>query len=674
MSIRGRLRDAWKALAGSEVPEAIGLSILPHQTESGKWQPTDFKKQVQAYHDWVYACVRMIAYTAAAVPLRLYRRQKGNDEEITEHRFLDMMREVNPWTNAFELKIGILQYLEMTGNTYLLINPDRLALPTELWVLQSQFMKIVPDAQTFIRSYIMEQHGQKVRYDPEQIVHLKYPNPNDLWYGMSPIMAAAYSVDADEYIEKYRMGLFKRDAVPSAAIEVEKPLKKDERTRLESAFKAKYGGYEKSGGLVVLSGGAKFTPLSLSPKELDFLNSQNANMDKICGIFGVPSLLLSKTEHVNRSNMEAAYLTFLRDTIKPKLTMIAEKFNEKLIPRYGDKDLYCEFDNPVPEDVKQEMAERESRLNTWMTTVNEERDRIGLDPVEWGDKPLVPFNIAPLGEGLGALPPEQPKIVSVSGQKRVLSGMNTKSIFKHLTIQEKDARWRRFLAIITPQERYFARELVKYFRRQMGVVLANLDRMKAYQTKDPTDYIMFALDTENGILQDIAKPFWEAAMEAGALDKIGTLGLEIDWDMLNPRTQAYLERKIMSIKNVNAATREKIRQILLRDLQEGLGAPEMARHIREQYESMAKYRALRIARTEIVGAANEGAFDVLQDAGIDKKAWLTAMDERVRDNHRDEELYTGWIPLGELFPITRCMKPGDGPAEEVINCRCTLLP
>jgi len=673
MSILGRFTNAFKAAVEGFRGQHT-LLIRPHEEERGKWQPHDFKKQVEAYHDWVYAVVKYIAYTCASVPLRLYQRGKGGDEEVPRgsHRFYDLFREVNPWMNEFELKVHTFQYLDSTGNTYWQILPDRLGMPVEIWVLMSQYMKIVPDAQKFIKSYVLEYGSQKIRYDPEQIIHFSYPNPLDPWYGASPLRAAAYAIDADEYMKKYRLGLFKRDAIPSTALELEGKLGDKERKRLETQFNQKYGGFEKSGGLVVLSGGAKFKPLSLSPKELDFLTSLNANLDEICGIFGVPSLLLSKTEGVNRSNMEAAYYSFLRDTIRPKLTMVAEKLNEKLLPRYADKTLYCKFDDPVPEDAKQMLAQREMLLRNWVITPNEERERLGLEPVEWGDKPLVPFNIMPLGEG-GGVPAEQPKSSSDSIIKPI-STKRTFSDFAFPTKEERRNRWRQTLARIQPQERQMARELEKYFARQRDIILINLSKLKGYQIKEPVDFIMFALDSENELLTMLADPFWRDAAMSGALAKIGGLGLDIEWNMHNPRALAWLERKTMKIKLVNVETKERIRQILTEGFQEGLGAPEIADNIKEDFKKFASYRAERIARTEIVGASNYGGHDVLEEANIEKHAWMTAQDGDVRDSHLTCEA-EGWIPLHDIFS-NGLRYPGDemGAASEVINCRCAELP
>ena len=81
-----------------------------------------------------------------------------------------------------------------------------------------------------------------------------------------------------------------------------------------------------------------------------------------------------------------------------------------------------------------------------------------------------------------------------------------------------------------------------------------------------------------------------------------------------------------------------------------------------------------IARTEIHAAANEGQIEVMKDAGVKYKTWITARDEKVRGSH---QIDGQTVKVGEDFVTrsgTRLQYPGDrrngAPPEETINCRC----
>jgi SPP1 gp7 family putative phage head morphogenesis protein len=116
-------------------------------------------------------------------------------------------------------------------------------------------------------------------------------------------------------------------------------------------------------------------------------------------------------------------------------------------------------------------------------------------------------------------------------------------------------------------------------------------------------------------------------------------------------------------------------------LLDGIGLGEdidqLARRVREVLAS-TRVRAQTIARTEVVGAYNAGAFAQVQLLGEEApvgKEWLATNDSRTRDTHRR----ANGQQVGLLDPFEvgdgRLKFPGDpdGPAEEVINCRCTVL-
>jgi hypothetical protein len=93
-------------------------------------------------------------------------------------------------------------------------------------------------------------------------------------------------------------------------------------------------------------------------------------------------------------------------------------------------------------------------------------------------------------------------------------------------------------------------------------------------------------------------------------------------------------------------------------------------------------RARTVARTETIGAVNAGLFRAAQlDAQARGdvapfKLWLATDDTRTRPTHRDAEGQRTLLSEPFVVGTARLMFPGDprGPAGEVINCRCVLIP
>jgi hypothetical protein len=156
-------------------------------------------------------------------------------------------------------------------------------------------------------------------------------------------------------------------------------------------------------------------------------------------------------------------------------------------------------------------------------------------------------------------------------------------------------------------------------------------------------------------------------------------------DMLETQWYGYMERfvkercgiKIQSITRNIFHDIENITKLIVREsLDEGWGPAKVADEIFKQVGQRDKWRALRIARTEVVGASNAGSY---KGAGSFttkiNKIWLVNLDEKTREDHIDMAnadhipYEYKWDVGGEMM-----LHPGDpdASAENVINCRCAI--
>lgn len=99
--------------------------------------------------------------------------------------------------------------------------------------------------------------------------------------------------------------------------------------------------------------------------------------------------------------------------------------------------------------------------------------------------------------------------------------------------------------------------------------------------------------------------------------------------------------------------------------------------VRSVFDS-SQVRARRIARTEVISAANGAqhatASNVHSTGNPMTKTWLATFDRRTRETHLEAHGQT--VAFDQQFEVGGAMLeyPGDpsGPPEEVINCRCTV--
>lgn len=129
------------------------------------------------------------------------------------------------------------------------------------------------------------------------------------------------------------------------------------------------------------------------------------------------------------------------------------------------------------------------------------------------------------------------------------------------------------------------------------------------------------------------------------------------------------------VTNVTSNTKQYLKQILEKGIEENLTVEEIARNMRDSGRIAGIKRGRVIARTEIIRASNIGSLQGAQSSNLNlQKEWLATRDGRTRDDHArldgtiigmDQEFNVG----GELARY-----PGDLQlsAAQSIQCRCTL--
>jgi HK97 family phage portal protein len=605
--------------------------------------------------------------------LKRWLVKAGEVEEIVEHPLLDLFNNVNAFANEFDLLELMFLYLDLTGNCYWLLDRNMFGLPGQIWILQPQRIKIVPSRENFIEGFEYKvSAAEKVVYNPDEVIHFKYPHPDNLFYGLGPLEAAAVAADLSFGMNTYETSLMNNRAQPDMALVLPEDSgepSEDEIKRTYRRWRQRFGGAKRAGKMVVLTGGAKLEQLSLSPKEMNFLHGRKASVNEIAAIFGVPLSKL-RTEDVNKANAEVGETQYARDTIKPKLIKVEQKLNERLAPIY-DENIFVAFDNPVPDDKKFELKRLETNLKTGLTTINEEREVEGRESVSWGEVPLLPATLVPVGGGVEG-PPAKAK--NVKAVKRSLPPLNHPTNF----VNEP---------LVQVLERFFVEqrdEILAAFDNDIGksVVLS-----ARYSTKQNVDDFLagwFDLSKWDGELIKRMEPFIRYTMFAGGERAIRSLVSDRPFDSISPRVMVALEKhRHGAIEYINGNKLKKLRKTISDGMAVGESPRELRNRIIEAY-GLARYDAERIARTETIWAWNEGAVQgYIQSGIVKKKEWLSSADDRTCDwcplmDGKVVDVEANFFSMGDNFNVDGSVlnfeyeDVGHPPLHP--QCRCTIVP
>ena len=104
--------------------------------------------------------------------------------------------------------------------------------------------------------------------------------------------------------------------MPSGVVEAEGEINSTLAKRIKKRFRESMQGYKNTGDVMVFGNGAKFKPLSLPPKDLDFIESKKMNRDEIMSLFGVPKPIMGIYEDVNLASAKTSEYIFAKWTLR----------------------------------------------------------------------------------------------------------------------------------------------------------------------------------------------------------------------------------------------------------------------------------------------------------------------------------------------------------------------
>ncbi|MFQ5563868.1 MAG: phage portal protein [Parvularculaceae bacterium] len=315
------------------------------------WTPRDYASLARAGFERnvvAYRCVRLISEAAASAPLKAFE----GEAVFCDHPILTLLKKPNPEQAGAALFEAFYGFLQTAGNAYL----EAVTLDSavrELYVLRPDRMKVRLGADGWPAAYEYAAGGRTVSFKrgdgsaPSPILHLKLFHPTDDHYGMSPLEAAASSVDLHNAALAWNKALLDNAARPSGALIYKGPegaenLTGEQFDRLKGELEDAYSGAANAGRPLVLDGGLDWRAMSLSPADMDFIEAKNAAAREIALAFGVPPMLLGIPGDNTYSNYKEANLAFWKQTVLPLVKKTAAALTGWLGGAFGGVELRCD--------------------------------------------------------------------------------------------------------------------------------------------------------------------------------------------------------------------------------------------------------------------------------------------------------------------------------------------
>lgn len=355
----------------------------------------------------VYSCVRILSEAVASLPLNVYRyTESGSKEKAIDHSLYRLLHdEPNPEMSSFIFRETLMTHLLLWGNAYAQVIRNGKGEVVALYPLMPDRMTVDRDKNGHLYYKYTKSNDDaptmetgSVILDPSDVLHVPGLGFDGL-VGYSPIAMAKNAIGLAIAAEEYGSKFYANGAAPSGVLEHPGTLKDPARVR--DSWNSTFGGSSNSHKVAVLEEGMKYTPISISPNEAQFLETRKFQINEIARIFRVPPHMVGDLEKSSFSNIEQQSLEFVKYTLDPWVVRWEQALYRTLLSEEEKKTLFFKFN--VEGLLRGDYASRmngyaTARQNGWMSA-NDIRELEDLDriPAELGgDLYLVNGNMLPL--------------------------------------------------------------------------------------------------------------------------------------------------------------------------------------------------------------------------------------------------------------------------------------
>lgn len=381
-------RDIGKQILG---PASYGVNPAADVT-------VDSAMQVSA----VWAAVRIISETIGSLPFNLYEITEDGRRVAQDHDLQRVLtRRPNQYQTAVEFWESIGLNLALSGNAYAIKIKSGGRLVGLLPISSAQVETELLDGGRVIHTY---RTGAEVRvYTNESLWHVKLFGNGIV--GMSPLSYARNAVGIAIASDNRVSNVYSNGAKPSGVLTIDRTLTPEQRAQVKNAFKGLEAGNDDR--LFVLEAGMNYQQVSMSPQDIQLLDSRRFQIEDIGRFFGVPSILLNQTfgQSSLGSNVYQILDAFYKLTLRAYLEKIEASILRWLLSdeEEGQYEAEFDFDSLLRVDRLTRMQANREAIHSGQLTPNEARIDEGRVPLPGGDGLMIQGATVPIDQAGGKL-------------------------------------------------------------------------------------------------------------------------------------------------------------------------------------------------------------------------------------------------------------------------------
>jgi len=642
--------------------------------------------------DWVFILIDLIAGKISSRPLYVMKNTMNDGVESVDyadnHPLNKLIQEPNPYQDYTSWMYNTVVQYALLGNAVEWYSKSNNWLIT----LRSSLTSIVFNDDNTIKYYMVsndEGTSNVTTFKPEEIIHIKRPNPASMYWGLTPLIPGRKSILFNRYSTDYLNSYYLKQATPGMILEMDREVNEAMALRQLRSFELAYTGRKNQRRTMILPKGVKATTSTNSIADQKITDLINMNRETIINLFRAPKheFSLQAAGSLGSEEYKIALRNFWEATLIPCCKMITGSLNKFFKKQLGEQ-YFFEFDLTEVEALKDDQMKKamlaKEMLNAGLS-INEVRSRVwDAESMEGYDSPFI---AKPQPVSTFSIAPEEEKVIIPHSQKLKDIMERRQAGWVNLTVKELDDEVNK-----KELEDLAMETLTSMYEAVIPIIKRGLNEVKAAEVPSKTKLkkdIQKAFDEFEEVWADEYTKTLESKVELGYDQQAKLVFNKTDRDKIDvlrakdkqKRYQILRERGLESFAQISKTQTDTIMRAIAAGVEENDTVQQIAKRISDKVPELTG-RAETIARTETLTAVSigQGAAVVHANKVIPglKKAWLNSDDGKVRDQHLDKskggvsgEVVDADQPFSNGLFWPRDVRSDD--ASQVINCRCTVI-
>ena len=364
----------------------------------------------------VYACVKILSETVSTLPCHLFKL--SDDRTSKSHLWNDVMHALvhkspNDWQTAQEFWQQQMVNLCLRGNSYnYIVRAGSSGRIVAIHPLPVDAVSVNVYAQNRVEYSVAVGENGVTRsevFQAGEILHFKTMSMDGI-RGVSPISYQGHLLGGSIEARDHANNVFANGSTPRGVLMVDGTLSDEAYTNLKDSWASSHAGTQNANRVALLEAGVKFEPISMSPGDVQLLETRRMSREEICGIFRVPPHMVADLSRATFSNISEQSMDFYRSAISPYLKTFESRLNYSFL---GDSTREFKFDvsELIRGDFAGEVDAYKKLLEIGVMSPNEVRARLDMNPRDGGDDFVSDSNNLTFGDAdeEESPTPEQPQ-------------------------------------------------------------------------------------------------------------------------------------------------------------------------------------------------------------------------------------------------------------------------